>query len=87
MESEETWMELHVLHRHGWSISADTYIPLDAITKRAGTTVFVNVPKLVIGKMGWDEPPLRSERQARIGAPRGHIDKLYGSRSPTESAP
>lgn len=22
MESEETWMELHVLHRHGWSISA-----------------------------------------------------------------
>ena len=22
MESEETWMELHVLHRHGWSIRA-----------------------------------------------------------------
>jgi hypothetical protein len=22
MESEEAWMELHVLHRHGWSIAA-----------------------------------------------------------------
>ena len=22
MQSEETWMELHVLHRHGWSIAA-----------------------------------------------------------------
>ena len=22
MQSEETWMELHVLHRHGWSLSA-----------------------------------------------------------------
>jgi transposase len=22
LQSEETWMELHVLHRHGWSIAA-----------------------------------------------------------------
>ena len=22
MQSEETWMELHALHRHGWSIAA-----------------------------------------------------------------
>ena len=22
MQGEETWMELHVLHRHGWSIAA-----------------------------------------------------------------
>ena len=22
MQSGETWMELHVLHRHGWSLSA-----------------------------------------------------------------
>ena len=22
MESEEIWMDLHALHRHGWSISA-----------------------------------------------------------------
>ena len=22
MQSEDTWMELHVLHRHGWSIAA-----------------------------------------------------------------
>jgi nicotinamidase-related amidase len=84
-ESDE--VSAHVVVPRGLIFETDTYIPLDAITKRAGTTVFVNVPKLVIGKMGWDEPPLRSERQARIGAPRAHIDKLYGSRSPTESAP
>jgi hypothetical protein len=22
VESEELWMELHVLHQHGWSVSA-----------------------------------------------------------------
>jgi hypothetical protein len=22
LQSEDTWMELHVLHRHGWSIAA-----------------------------------------------------------------
>lgn len=84
-ESDE--VSAHIVVPRGLIFETDTYIPLDAITKRAGTTVFVNVPKLVIGKMGWDEPPSRSERKARIGAPRAHIDKLYGSRSPTESAP
>lgn len=47
----------HMLVKRGVVFDHDTYIPLDAVTKRAGSTVFVNVPKVVIGEMPWDQPP------------------------------
>lgn len=61
----------------------DTYIPLDAIVKRSGTTVFINVPKLVVGSMPWNQPPTRGEEQAKRGPRRSDVQQLYGSRSPS----
>jgi ureidoacrylate peracid hydrolase len=61
----------------------DTFIPLDAVVRRSGNEVFINVPKLVVGSMPWSEPPTKRERQERQGPPMSTVDKLYGSRSPT----
>lgn len=45
----------------------NTYIPLDAVVKVSEGKAFVNVPKLVVGKMPWDEPPTVESRRAKIG--------------------
>ncbi len=34
--------------------------PLDAVVKRAGSEMFINVPKLLVGQMPWSEPPSRA---------------------------
>jgi len=60
------------------------YIPLDAVVKRAGTDVFINMPKLVVGMMPWSEPPTKAERQEKQGPPAITVTMLYGSRSPSE---
>jgi len=67
----------------GMIFEKDTYIPLDAVVKRSGTTVFINVPKLVVGYMPWNEPPTAQGQQAKRGPSRADVQKLYGSRSPT----
>ncbi len=60
----------------GLIFQTDAFIPLDAVVKRAGNEVFINVPKLLVGQMPWSEPPSRAERQAKRG-PRGNdVDKL-----------
>ncbi len=75
--------DAYILVRRGLILKQDMYIPLDAVVKRAGTEVFVNVPKLVVGEMPWSEPPSRSDGQAKLG-PRGEdVEKLYGSRAPS----
>lgn len=61
----------------------DTFIPLDAVVKRAGQQVFINVPKLIVGKMPWAEPPSREERAGKMGPPADEVERLYGSRSPS----
>ncbi len=76
-------VEEHLVVPRGLLFHRDTFIPLDAVVKRAGTTVFVNVPKLVVGKMPWAEPPSRPDRQAKLGPRADAVDKLYGSRSPS----
>jgi hypothetical protein len=53
----------------GLIFQTDTYIPLDAVVKRSGTDVFINIPKLVIAVMPWSEPPSRVEMQAKFGSP------------------
>jgi nicotinamidase-related amidase len=68
----------------GLLAGSDTYVPLDAVTKRAGTTVFVNVPRLVVGKMPWDAPPARADRREKEGRPARAVEKLYRSRAPSE---
>ena len=74
--------EAFVVVPRGLIFSTDTYIPLDAVGRRAGDQVFVNVPKLVIAEMPWDKPPARSERKEKYGLPAAQVKKLYGSRSP-----
>ncbi len=67
----------------GLVFKLDTFIPLDAVIKRVGTTAFVNEPKLGVGLMPWDAPPSRVDRQAKLGPPAAAVDNLYGSRSPS----
>ena len=61
----------------------DTYIPLGAVVRRAGDRVFINVPKLVVGKMPWTEPPTRTVRREKEGPAAGGVDRLYRSYAPT----
>ncbi|MBA3638791.1 MAG: cysteine hydrolase [Acidobacteria bacterium] len=81
LATEET--DGYLLVRKGLIFKTDTYIPLDAVAKRSGTDVFINVPKLVLGTMPWGEPPSRAERRAKHGPRAADVDKLYGSRSPS----
>ncbi|MCA1673505.1 MAG: cysteine hydrolase, partial [Actinobacteria bacterium] len=78
--------EACLLVPRGLIFQTDTYVPLDAVVKRAGKDVFINVPKLVVGEMPWAEPPSESSRRAKLGPPAVEVDKLYRSRSPSVHA-
>jgi ureidoacrylate peracid hydrolase len=67
----------------GMVFEKDTFIPLDAVVRRAGSEVFINIPKLVVGKMPWSAPPTRAERSEKRGPPAAQVENLYASRSPT----
>ncbi len=73
--------EAYMVVPRGMIFETDTYIPLDAVVRRAGTDVFINIPKLVVPMMPWSEPPTRKERQEKQGPNASTVDKLYGSRS------
>ncbi len=60
-----------------------TFIPLDAVTKVGDGEVFVNVPRLFVAKMPWDEPPTSATRREKLGRRREQVTELYGSRSPS----
>jgi nicotinamidase-related amidase len=79
--TEET--EAYLLVPRGLIFKTDTFVPLDAVVKRSGTDVFINIPKLVVGTMPWADPPSRLHQQAKRGARASDVDKLYGSRSPS----
>ncbi len=85
--SEEA--DAHLVVPRGLIFETDTFIPLEAVVRRAGSEVFINVPKLVIEQMPWDEPPSRARQRAKRGPRAAHLRKLYGSRSPSarEQAP
>lgn len=61
----------------------ETYIPLDAVVRRVGTEVFVNMPRLVVGKMPWDAKPTSARRHDQVGPAAHTVDKLYRSVAPT----
>lgn len=73
----------YVLVPMGMIFKNDTYIPLEAVIKRAGTDVFINVPKMVAGKMPWNQPPTNASVQEKQGQPAAQVDKLYHSFAPT----
>jgi nicotinamidase-related amidase len=64
-------------------LKSDVYIPLDAVVRRSGTDVFINLPKLIVAKMPWTEPPTAAANKAKQGPPAAQVDKLYGSYAPT----
>ncbi len=74
----------YVLVRRG-IFNRDTYIPLDAIVKVAQGKAFVNLPKLVIGKVPWDEPPSAEAHRRKIGPPDERVQHLYGSIDPSRA--
>jgi hypothetical protein len=76
--------EAYMLVPRGMVFGTETYIPLDAVTKRTGTTVFINVPRLVVGKMPWHTPPARADRREKEGPPARAVEKLYRSRALSE---
>ncbi len=67
-------------------LKSDVYIPLDAVVRRSGTDVFINLPKLIVGKMPWTEPPTAATTSAKQGPPAAAVEKLYGSYAPTGRA-
>ncbi len=73
----------HVVVKRGIVLERDIHIPLDALVKRAGDTVFVNVPRLVVGKMPWDDPPSVDEVRAKTGPPEREVEMLYRSHQPS----
>jgi nicotinamidase-related amidase len=75
--------EAYLVVPRGLIFHTDTYIPLDAVVKRAGTEVFINVPKVVLRDMAWSESPTRAEQQTKRGPRAGDVALLYGSRSPS----
>jgi ureidoacrylate peracid hydrolase len=75
--------EACLLVPRGMIFQRDTYIPMDAVVKRSGTDVFINIPKIVVGKMPWSEPPTLSGQQEKRGPSAGQVSALYRSRSAT----
>jgi hypothetical protein len=45
--------------------------------------MFINVPKLVVSKTPWGEPPSRADRLAKLDPSACSVDKLYGLRAPS----
>lgn len=73
----------YIMVPRGLIFKTDTYIPLDAVTKRIGNEVFINIPKLVVGEMPWKEAPTTKDQAAKQGPPAGEVDKMYRSRTAT----
>ena len=61
----------------------DTYVPLDAVTHRTDGRVYVNIPKLVVGKLPWAEPPTASSITEKRGPAASAAGPLYRSYQPT----
>jgi nicotinamidase-related amidase len=61
--------EGYILVPRGVIFKSDTYIPMDAVTKRSDTDVFINIPKLVIGELPWKEAPTSKDRVGQTRAP------------------
>ena len=73
----------YMLVPRGLVFERDTYVPLEAVVKKVGRDVFVNIPKLIVGKMPWDVPPAAAEQEAKRGPRRGDVERLYRSRDPS----
>ena len=71
----------------GLVFERETFIPLDAVVKVGDGEVVVNVPRLFVGNMPWDEPPTGPSRQEKLGPRAEQVANLYGSLSPSAGPP
>ncbi len=67
----------------GLVFDKDTFIPLDAVTHRAEDRVFINIPKLVIGKLPWAERPTAETARSKLGPPSAEVNALYRHHAPS----
>ncbi|MBA2403285.1 MAG: isochorismatase family protein [Bdellovibrionales bacterium] len=75
--------ETYLLIKKGIIFTNDIFIPMDAVVKKTGSRVLINVPKLVVPKMPWNEAPTREIRLDKQGEPASSISKMYRSQSPS----
>lgn len=75
--------EGYLLVPRGLIFKTDTYVPLDAVVKRSGSDVFINIPKLLISTMPWSAAALKTDQRQKYGPRAGEVDKLYRSCSPS----
>jgi ureidoacrylate peracid hydrolase len=73
----------HLRVPRGIVLEKDTYIPMDAVTHRSDGRVYVNVPKLVVGKLPWTEPPSAGSMAEKRGPAADAAGPLYRSHQPT----
>ncbi len=59
------------------------FIPLDAIAHPAQDRAYINIPKLVVGKLPWRERPTGESTRAKMGPPTGEVHALYRSHAAT----
>ena len=73
----------HMVVGKGQIFGKELYIPVDAVTHRTGESVFVNVPKLVVGKLPWYQRPTVQRHDAKVGRAADEVGALYRSFAPT----
>ncbi|SER76776.1 Nicotinamidase-related amidase [Lentzea xinjiangensis] len=74
----------YLVVQRGAILDRQLYVPLDAVTHRTGNAAFVNIPKLVVSKLPWDERPTAEATAAKIGSPASKVDSLYRTHAPTD---
>lgn len=64
-------------------IGGKLHIPLEAVVQRSANQVFVNIPKLVAGKMPWHDPPSAQAYREKMGPAERSAAPIYGSTGPS----
>ncbi len=63
------------------------YVPLDAVVRRVAGNVVIDVPRIVVRKMPWKEPPTRAIREVKYGPRPEDVGNLYGTIAPSVHEP
>lgn len=67
----------------GGLLGKDVYVPFDAVVRRIGPYVYVNVLKSMIGHLGWESAPTRNGRRAKYGFAAATVKAPFGSVKPS----
>jgi nicotinamidase-related amidase len=80
----DTVLEL-VQHSRLWrtGFKSRIYVPTDATTKTVEGNVIINVPRIVVRKMPWKQPPARTAQEAKYGPSPDEVETLYGTVAPS----